>query len=119
LHHKTKKENNGFYSKTVLSTLSLKLFSIIIIIIIRDKWVHVATAWRVLRLGMEKRPPIWRVVANILNKQSQTADKGLSSSLGVERGVNNSSPSKRKLLRNIHTGICECGNAASRSTKCR
>jgi len=25
---------------------------------------------------MEERPPIWRVVANILNKQSRTADKG-------------------------------------------
>jgi len=27
----------------------------------RDKWVHVTTAWRVLRLRMEERPPIWRV----------------------------------------------------------
>jgi hypothetical protein len=35
---------------------------------------------------------IWRVAANILNKQSRTADKGLSSSLGVGRGANNSSP---------------------------
>ena len=25
---------------------------------------------------MEERPPIWRVTANILNKQLQTADKG-------------------------------------------
>jgi hypothetical protein len=30
--------------------------------------------------------------ANILNKQSRTADKGWSSSLGVGRGANNSSP---------------------------
>jgi hypothetical protein len=29
---------------------------------------------------------------NILNNQSGTADKGWSSSLGVERGANNSSP---------------------------
>jgi len=36
---------------------------------------------------MEERPPIWRVAANILNKQSRTADKGWSSSLGVERGA--------------------------------
>jgi hypothetical protein len=36
--------------------------------------------------------PIWRVVANILNKQSGTADKGWSSSLGVGRGANNPSP---------------------------
>jgi hypothetical protein len=34
------------------------------------------------------------VAANTLNKQSRTADKGLSSSLGVGRGANNSSPKK-------------------------
>jgi hypothetical protein len=47
-----------------------------------DKWVSVTTAWPVLRLKMEELPPIWRVVANILNKQSQTAEKGWYSSLG-------------------------------------
>jgi hypothetical protein len=31
-----------------------------------------------------------RVAPNILNKQSRTADKGCSSSLGVGRGANNS-----------------------------
>ena len=31
--------------------------------------VPVTTAWRVLRLRMEERPPIWRVAANKLNKQ--------------------------------------------------
>jgi len=36
-----------------------------------------------LLLWMEERPPVWRVTANILNKQSQTADKGWSSSLGI------------------------------------
>jgi hypothetical protein len=35
---------------------------------------------------------VWRVPANILNKQSRTADKGWSSNLGVGRGANNSSP---------------------------
>jgi hypothetical protein len=35
---------------------------------------------------------IWRVAADTLNKQSRTADKGWSSSLGVGRGANNSSP---------------------------
>jgi len=34
----------------------------------RDKWVPVTTAWRVLRLGIEERPPLWRVAANVLNK---------------------------------------------------
>ena len=57
-----------------------------------DKWVPVTTAWRVLRLRMEERPPIWRVAANKLNKQSRTADEGWSSSLGVGRGANNASP---------------------------
>jgi hypothetical protein len=33
----------------------------------------------------------WRVAVNILNKQSWTADKGWSTSLGVRRGANNSS----------------------------
>jgi len=42
-------------------------------------------AWRVLTLRMEERPTIWRVAANILNKQSRTADKGWSSSLGWVR----------------------------------
>jgi hypothetical protein len=34
---------------------------------------------------------VWRVAANILNKQSRTADEGCPSSLGVGRGANNSS----------------------------
>ena len=70
-----------------------------------DKWVPVTTAWRVLRLRMEERPPIWRVAANKLNKQSRTADKGWSSSLGVGRGANNASPWK-PMLSNIHKARC-------------
>ena len=62
------------------------------IFIHHDKWIPVTTAWRVLRLRMEERPPIWRVAANKLNKQSRTADEGWSSSLGVGRGANNASP---------------------------
>ena len=49
----------------------------------RDKWVPVTTACSVPRLGMKGWPQIWRVVANILNKQLPTADMGWSSSLGV------------------------------------
>ena len=40
-----------------------------------DTWVPVNMAWSVLRLRMMERPAIWRVEANILNKQSRTADK--------------------------------------------
>jgi hypothetical protein len=49
---------------------------------VQDRWVPVTTASRFLRLRMEKRPPVWREAANMLNKQSQTADKGRCSSLG-------------------------------------
>ena len=35
------------------------------------RWVPVTTAWRVLRLRMEERPPIWRVAANILNTEGR------------------------------------------------
>ena len=42
----------------------------------------VTTGWRVHRLRMEERSPIWRIAANILNKQWRTADKGWSSCLG-------------------------------------
>ena len=38
---------------------------------------------------MEERPPMWRVAANTLNKQSRIADKGWFSSLGVGRGADN------------------------------
>jgi hypothetical protein len=44
---------------------------------------------------------VWRVAANILNKQSRTAEKWWSFNLGVGRGANNSSPSKISLLRKI------------------
>jgi len=42
-------------------------------------------------LRIEEWPPLWRVAVNKLNKQSWTADKGWSSSLGVGRGANNPS----------------------------
>jgi hypothetical protein len=35
---------------------------------------------------------IWTVAANMLNKQSRTADSGWSSSLGVGRGAKNPPP---------------------------
>jgi hypothetical protein len=35
---------------------------------------------------------IWRVVANVLNKQSQTANNERFSSMGVRHGANNFSP---------------------------
>ena len=49
------------------------------------------TAWCVVKLRMEDRPPVWGIAANILNKQSRTADRGWSSNVGIGRGANNSS----------------------------
>ena len=72
---------------------------------LHDKPVPVTTPWSVLRLRMEERPPIWRVAANILNKQSWTADEGWSPSLGVGRGANNTSPYKRIMLRKGNTSL--------------
>jgi hypothetical protein len=48
---------------------------------------------------------IWKVAANIQNKQSRTADKGWSSSLGVGCRTNNSSQQKIILLWNITKGL--------------
>ena len=45
-----------------------------------------------LLMLIEERPPIRRVAANKLNKQSWTADEGWSSSLGVGQGANNPPP---------------------------
>jgi hypothetical protein len=45
---------------------------------------------------------VWTVAANILDKRSRTADKGWSSSMGVERGAINSSVLKNKLVAKCH-----------------
>jgi hypothetical protein len=55
-------------------------------------YILITRARRVLRFRLVERPPARRVIANILKKQSWTAEKGWSSSLGVGRGANNSSP---------------------------
>jgi hypothetical protein len=61
------------------------VFSMVMVFFYRDKRIPVTTASSVLGLRMEERPPIWRVAANILNKQSRAADKGWPSSLGWAR----------------------------------
>jgi hypothetical protein len=53
--------------------------------------VPVPTAWRVLGLRMEERPPDMEVSCEYI-KESWTDNKGWPSSLGVGRGVNNLSP---------------------------
>jgi hypothetical protein len=43
------------------------------------------------QVGVEERPPVWRIAAHILNKQARTADERVSSKFGVGRGANNTS----------------------------
>jgi hypothetical protein len=61
-----------------------------------------ASIWRVPGLRMEERPPVWRVAANIFNKQSRTADMGWSSSLGVGEGLTTPHCENEPLLRNLY-----------------
>jgi hypothetical protein len=58
-----------------------------------DKWVicHHGMARLQLADGGDALH-FWRSAANILNKQSWTADKGWSTSLGVGHGSNNYAP---------------------------
>jgi len=89
---------SGFYLNyfIVLSQVLLRLVTVFNLMkysfSLLDKLVPVTTAWRGLGLRVEERPPIWSVAASILNKQSRTVDTRWSSSLGVGRGANNSSP---------------------------
>jgi hypothetical protein len=94
--------------------LKAKIIIIIIIIINttmfwghnRDKWVTVTVISGSLSprhgassgCGWRNGLQIWKVAVNVLNKQSRTADKGWSCSLGVGRGANNSSRSRRPVL---------------------
>jgi hypothetical protein len=51
---------------------------------------------------------IWRVVTNVLNRQSLTPKKRWSSSLGVGQEVNNFSPKKKnQLVMKYHTSHSE------------
>ena len=68
---------------------------------VQHKWVIMT--WRVLRLRMEERPPIWRVAANILNKQSRTAERGGLPVLGLGEVL--TTPHRKKSIVNeiFHT----------------
>jgi hypothetical protein len=58
------------------------------------KWVHCHHGMARPRVAEDRGDglQIWRVAANILNKQSRTADSGWSSILGLVRGANNPPP---------------------------
>ena len=63
--------------KATISSTTLPLLKISqCLLIFQDKWALILRAWSVLRLQMEERPPILRVAATILKKQSWTATRG-------------------------------------------
>jgi hypothetical protein len=68
----------------------------------REKRFHFSTPWRVLWLLMEEQPPIGRVAANILNKQSRAADMGWSPSLVVGEVLTNRNPTKFRRFETFH-----------------
>jgi len=67
---------------------------------------------RVLRFRMEERPPI---TANILNKQSRTADKEWSSSLGLGELLTTPPVEMHLVRKHSHGGTCEDFNEPSGS----
>ena len=87
----------------------LRILGCVIIIVVvftsMHMWVPVTTAWRVLGLRMEERPPIWRVAVNKLNKQPRTAEEGWSSSLGLGE-VLTTPLCKKHMLRITHKLRC-------------
>jgi hypothetical protein len=64
---------------------------------------HVTTAWRVLRLLMVQTACRYggREAANVLDKQSRTADRGWSASLGFGRRLTTPHRKTANLLRNF------------------
>jgi hypothetical protein len=65
---------------------------------------------------------MWRVAANVLNKQSRTADKGWSSSLVLAEGLTTPHREKKTCNQILHrvselAGYCEHGNGPSGSLK--
>jgi hypothetical protein len=85
---------NKSVSKSVIYLLSTYSFNWLnLIISIQVKWVprHHGMARPQVADGGDGLQ-IWRLAANILNKQSRTADSGRSSSFWVERRANNPPP---------------------------
>jgi hypothetical protein len=81
----------------------------------------VTTTWRVLRLRSENNLQAWRAAANVLKKQSLTADKGWSYSFALGGGYQISTV-KNSMLRNVTqpsnmAGCCKCGDEHTCSIK--
>jgi hypothetical protein len=68
---------------------------------------------------MEKWLPVWRVAVNVYNKQSQTADIGWFSSLGVERDAKSHNLPCCELFHKIPDLGCSCGICKQRKRDTR
>jgi hypothetical protein len=64
-------------------------------------WVPVTTAWRVLRLRKEERPPIWRVAVNKLNSSRRQPTMGGPPAWGLGE-VLKTPLRKKRMLRITH-----------------
>jgi hypothetical protein len=82
--------------------MNAKIFESVPAIEPYDKWGPVTTAWRVLRLRMEVRPPTWKVAANVLNKPFVDSRQGSVPPAWLGEGLKTSYCESESLLLNIH-----------------
>jgi len=73
--------------------------------IFHDKLVPITTAWRVLRLRMEERPPVWRVAVNILNKHCVQPTRSGTPALGLGELLITPHCKKSFPLRNVYKSL--------------
>jgi hypothetical protein len=69
------------------------------------RWIPVTTTCSSLGCGLKDGLQLWRVAADVLNKQPRIKDKGWSSSLRFGLGANNTSPQKINLLLKRHRSL--------------
>jgi hypothetical protein len=105
-------ESTGNTNKLEFSIKTNNLFMLlvesIVIVLTKDfhvKWVSCQNGMLHPQVVDTDGLQIWRVAANILDKQSRTADRGWPSSLGVGRGANNPTIEKLYLLRSMYKGL--------------
>jgi hypothetical protein len=84
--------------------------------------VSLSTARRVFKMRMEERPPIWKLAANTLNKQSAQPTRSGLPDLWLGEQLTN--PYRKNVFSNemftqktsdFASGTCECGNDTLRS----
>jgi hypothetical protein len=91
----------------------------------RNKWFPVTTAWRVLMLRMEERPPVWKVAE--IYRISSSGQPTISGLPAWCLGEVLTTPYRKNLscyeiftqkASDLDSDTCECGNEHSGSIKC-